>query len=255
MDLSVGLALRSSLRLTELFRLDTVIMKMSQEPKQRIFIYDRREVAVLVLLGLMVAVFAFTLGVHLGKKIGPDQVAVNHQSDHTLPAETVDDAVPSRLEMSEQTKDVDDAMDESLNQVLHDEVARSGVKIGKIKQIKLPSKAASKNQGATTGPRAENSAVTQVKKAIVINRPVPHGKYTIQIGSFPSAKEAISRLEHLESSGKRAFIRQAKLKGRGDWFRVYLGGFPSKKDADKIAKKYINDNLINSYIVANMPQE
>ena len=39
------------------------------EQKQRFFIYDRKEMGVLLFLGVMVAIFAFTLGVHLGKKV------------------------------------------------------------------------------------------------------------------------------------------------------------------------------------------
>ena len=228
---------------------------MSQDPKQRIFIYDRREVAVLVLLGLMVAVFAFTLGVHLGKKVGEGgpAIASNEKGKQVITADTIDDTVPTRLEMSEQSKGVDVAIDESLNQVLHDEVARTGVKLQKKTQTKLPSKPASRNQGATTGPRKEEMASTQVKKAIVVNQPTPQGKYTIQIGSFPDAKEALTRLEKLESVGQRTFIREAKVKGN-QWYRVYVGGFRSKKEADQIAKKFVSQNIINNYIVANMPQ-
>ncbi len=249
-------------RVTEVKHSDTLEM-MSQEPKQKIFIYDRREVAVLILLGVMVAVFSFTLGVHLGKKVDEASAPNLAKKDtQTLPAETIDDTVPSRLEMSEEAKEVQGAIDDSLNQVLHDEVARTGVQLEKYTPTKLPSQTQSKNQGATTGPRSEDQVKKEakpadgVKKAILIHRPAPQGKYTLQVGSFPSATEALDKLQKLEKKGeKTVFVREAKIEGRGKWYRVYLGGFPSKQEADKIAKKYLSTKVISNYIVANMPDD
>ena len=41
------------------------------ERKKRLFIYEGKELTVLVILGSTVAAFAFTLGVHLGKRVSP----------------------------------------------------------------------------------------------------------------------------------------------------------------------------------------
>ncbi len=118
------------------------------EQKQRFFIYDRREMGVLVILGVMVAVFAFTLGVHLGKRVGPKgYVAAPGDAE---PVVTLPDQVPNRQELTEQAKGAQQAADESLNQALHDEVARTGIKLDTPRQVELPDHARSKNAGATT---------------------------------------------------------------------------------------------------------
>lgn len=263
---------------------------------------------ILIVLGVMVAVFAFTLGVHLGKKLGPGghDGEEHAQTGETLPAATIDDAVPSRLEMSEQTKGTDQAISESLNQVLHDEVGKTGIKVEKPRALALPKETVSTNAGAThidakkeapvehadaeaihasksehseshedpSEPPAQAKAAVhhkapahgeaeakddstdlgRVKEALIVSRPAPHGKYTLQVGSFPSAKEALEHLEKLDTSGSdKAFVREAVVDGHGKRFRVFVGGFETKKDADGAAQKFVKDRLIQSYVVAKMP--
>src|SRR5262245_31859655 len=95
--------------------------------KSKLHIYDRKEIAILVLLGLMVAIFAFTLGIHLGK-------TVNHATAPGLPtdphvAETTPDRIPERAEFADQEKKIKDTVDEALYDELHDEVGKTGVKL------------------------------------------------------------------------------------------------------------------------------
>src|SRR5476651_1191800 len=97
---------------------------MDQKP--RLFIYDRKEMGILIILAMMVAIFAFTLGVHLGKKVPARPVVVGPVD--TAPAVTSQDKTPNRQELTEQGKGTQQAVDESLNQALHDEVTRSGIK-------------------------------------------------------------------------------------------------------------------------------
>jgi hypothetical protein len=129
--------------------------------KQRFFIYDRREMVVLILLGLLIAAFAFTLGVHLGKR-------VSHQAAHEAvkeptPVATSPDLVPNRQELNEQAKGVEQAVEEVLDQSLHDEVARTGVKLETPVPVELPEKTKSANGGATS-PQTEAVQGLKVSK-------------------------------------------------------------------------------------------
>ena len=123
-------------------------IKMSRKPKY--FIYDRREISILVLLGTLVAMFAFTLGVHLGKKVEKLQVKKDHEAvtegKPTKLSETVDDDVPNRLEISDQAKGIDSAMEEALDESLHEQVIQSGIQLSKRFQTELPTKAKSKER-------------------------------------------------------------------------------------------------------------
>lgn len=214
--------------------------------KTGLFIFEKREVWVLFLLAITVAVFAFILGVHLGKKVGDSQ-NVAELKDAT-PAHTADDMVPDRVQLTEQAQGVDQAVTESLNQALHEEVQNAGIKLNVKRQVQLPEKTVSKNAGATT---LESDEKKEVIPALV--RQSPEGKYTIQVGSFPSLSEASEELSALENKGVEPFMRHTLIRGKGEWYRIYLGGYDSKKQAETIAHKYVKEQVIRSFIVANMP--
>src|SRR5579859_7542598 len=119
------------------------------QQKQRVFIYDRKEMGVLTLLGVMVAVFAFTLGVHLGKKVTNTPKSASPVGD-TAPVATLNDQVPEPREIHENAKGVEQTADEALSQSLKEEVKEVGVKTEKTVQVDLPKQPKSKNAGATT---------------------------------------------------------------------------------------------------------
>ena len=104
--------------------------------RQRMFIYDRKEVTVLTVLGVLVALFAFTLGVHLGKKVrgglgswtGPDAQSVD----------TSTDKIPEPGDLTEQSKGAFGAVDDTLSHMLRDEVEKAGLKLDQGRQIDLP---------------------------------------------------------------------------------------------------------------------
>jgi cell division protein FtsN len=249
------------------------------EQKQRFFIYDRKEMGVLLLLGVMVAIFAFTLGVHLGKRVGPQVIA--HGPGDAESAPTVPDKLPNRQELTEQAKGAQQAADESLNQALHDEVARTGIKLDTPRQLALPEKTVSKNAGATTGGpavqhtdhapppvRAANPTDTHAAKdadageetiarpapvvvgdSVALLRPAPAGRFTLQIGSYPGFEEGRDQADSLEALGLKPHMRRAEVNGK-TWYRLYVGGFNAKDAAEKAGARYVSQHLIEAYIVA-----
>lgn len=254
------------------------------EQKQRFFIYDRREMAVLLLLGVMVAVFAFTLGVHLGKRVGGHAIATGPGDAETVP--TVPDKIPNRQELTEQAKGAQQAADESLNQALHDEVARTGIRLDTPRQLALPEKPIARNGGATTGSppvemtdgkepaaaqpadKAAAPAATEPEKAaaeprseakpendaVALHRQAPAGRYTIQIGSFPVLEEARDQADSLEALGLKPYMRQATVRGKVR-YRLFFGGYDSRETADKAGKRYVSQHMIEAYVVSKRVDE
>lgn len=214
------------------------------EQKQRFFIYDRKEMGVLLLLGVMVAIFAFTLGVHLGKRVGSHTLAAAPADADSVP--TVPDKIPNRQELTEQSKGAQQAADESLNQALHDEVARTGIQVDTPHQVKLPEKPVSENAGATTGAAPQPEA-----DAIALHRPVPVGKFTLQIGSYPTMEEARDQADSLEALGLKPVMRPADVKGKR-WYRLFAGNFNSKELAEKAGAQYVSQHMIDAFIVSKM---
>lgn len=227
---------------------------------------------VLVFLGVMVAAFAFTLGVHLGKRVGVKVPSTATQD--AAPVATVPDHVPHKQEIHEQSKNAPQAVDETLNQALHDEVGRTGIKLDSPRQIQLPADPAAENipvgasanakdehkktaaQGAqgshnaSAGAGAGEDGEALLTRLEAAHRPSPEGPFTLQIGSYPTVKEAKDQVDSMEALGLKPHLRAAQVKGKGKWYRVYLGGFESKEDADKAGNRYRSQHMIETYIVS-----
>jgi cell division septation protein DedD len=253
------------------------------------FIYDRKEVTVLTVLGVLVALFAFTLGVHLGKKVrgglgswtGPDAQSVD----------TATDKIPEPGDLTEQSKGAFGAVDDTLSHMLRDEVEKAGLKLDQGRQIDLPKGTVSKEGGATTEYKAKDLAEAPVNPETAqktVQKPtqpeaqshsesahaapkadsvpsapkgsapaqpaapeaaMPSGKFTLQVGSHPTLAESVEQMDRLKAQGLEAFRKSVDLKEKGLWHRVYLGGYASKEEAEKAGAKFRDQHLVDSFVV------
>jgi DedD protein len=235
------------------------------DQKQRLFIYDRREVVILITLGLMVAAFAFTLGVHLGKKVtGKAALSATAEVPQTG---TLQDNLPNRQELTEQARGAQQAADDELSHTLHEEVEKSGIKLKTPRQVDLPSEVKSSAAAAPqlVSPKKALQEMNKAAEKVSAAEPAEEAsaaessesgdnaptKYTLQIGSFPSAEEAKSKMDELRAQGLRPFVRSADVRGMGKRFRLFVGDFSSREDADKAGKKYQSQRVIESYLVSH----
>jgi cell division septation protein DedD len=235
------------------------------EPKRRVFIYERREFALLLVIGVAVALFAFTLGVHLGKRVvSPNSVSgtLEPKTDPSV-LPSVADAIPDRREVLEQQKGVTPAVEEALEKSLHEEVVKTKIRLDQPKVLDLPKKTRAEQAMPSSEPTPVTSVVPKAKQTDVRtsdsgadeeSESIPSGKYTLQVGSFPTATEAKPMLDRLRKAGVVAFVRRVDLKEKGKWFRIFIGGFPSIEAAQTAGARYRSENVIQSFIVARMPE-
>jgi len=221
-------------------------MMLKMQQKQRLFIYDRKEMGVLLLLALLVAVFAFTLGVHLGKRVGTGEMAA--EAPAVTMAATEEDSVPSAQELSDQNKGAQLESDEVLDIAAHDEVGRTGLKAAVRRQIELPQK--SKAEKANAAPKPEDGLVDASLQSLAAVSRAASGKYTLQIGSHPKIETAREQVSNAEAAGLKPMLRIVELPGRGRWYRIFVGGYASKDEADSSGKDLQSKGLVDSYIVA-----
>ena len=95
------------------------------------------------------AFFAFTLGIHWGKRIGAISTAKNSDSPTTAVA-PVPERLPDHLELSDPSEVTQKALDQALDQELYHEVKKSGIQADPSRQVHLPKQTKSVNAGATT---------------------------------------------------------------------------------------------------------
>lgn len=214
---------------------------------QKIFIHSRKEMLILIVLGLMIALFSFTMGVHLGKRIAPK--AHKEEAVEIHPAQTMPDALPNRQDLTEQGKGLPQATEEALQQSLKDEVDKAKIHMGTPRQVGLPEKTRAEKQAAVTHQeQAKDQALNNMDAS---KRRAPPGRYTLQVGSFPALDEATDQVAALESKGFLPLLRSAEVQGK-NWYRIYIGGFWTKAEAEKVGEKHLKSRAIDSFIVAKM---
>jgi cell division septation protein DedD len=213
--------------------------------KQHLYIYDRREILVFILLVLMIALFTFTLGIHLGKRIGTRIAGMGIDDIRSI--QTLADPVPNRQELTEQAKGANEALEETLNHELREEVNHMGIKLKTPRQVVLPAHPKTANAGATT---------LNAGKLKTVSAKIPHSpetaRYTLQIGSFPTIEEAATYLNKFSESKTKTFLKATEIKGKGKWYRVYIGKFESKTAAEQAGETYKKDHVITSFIVSKL---
>lgn len=207
------------------------------ERKRGLLIYDRREAWALGILGLFIVLTAFTYGLHLGKRVSlPASAPASTHADHA-PVQTIPDEIPNRQELTEQGKAVPAASDEALDEALKEEVAHTGVRLEVPRQVELPSRSRSAAAGATRirhGSAAEGKA-----------------KYTLQVGSYPVESEARKTLRQLQAHELDAVLKPVEIEGKGRWYRVYVGSFATKDEAEKVGHKYRTQKLVSTFLVVD----
>ena len=224
------------------------------ESKRRLFVYDRKEVGVLLLLGVGVAIFAFTLGVHLGKQVIPRVVEKPSENHETHAVTTTQEQNPSRGDIAEQVKHVPEAVEEALDQTLRDEVANTGLQVESAKPLNYP-KDTKTELKAKADTAAKNE--TTIKSKVPVKNDTKESaflakkqlQYMIQVGSYPSFEDAEPALLKLTENGLRAQIKEVDVKGKGKRYRLLVGDFSSVIEAEKAGKLYQKEKRISDFVV------
>lgn len=229
--------------------------------RSSLWVYDKKEMIVLVLLGGLVAAFAFTLGVHLGKRLYPKAADAAHGDGHVVP--TQEEADPTRQEVSEAAAGNEAAAQEAMTEALRNEVSRTGLKLDEPKQVKLPEETAAekkteqktehapaKKAAVRHEPKAEEHAQAEQTAAPVEKQAAGPEKYALQVGSYKTANEAATLVNELQAHSLEPWVQEVNLPGKGKWYRVYLGRFASKVEAEQMGTRYQNQHIIQSFVLA-----
>ena len=226
--------------------------QLSMEEKPKFLIYSRKEALALLALGLLVAAFSFTLGVHWGKQLGGEVKAPALRGEIPL-AESAPDGSPGRQELEEKTKDAEHAADSALSKALHDEVTKTGLKMDAPHQVELP-KTPRPNHAKEVAVKPAKTGKTAAQASQGTKTSASGAsKYTIQIGSYVTEEEAEQRRVQLEPKGLQIFVREAEVEGKGVRFRVFFGTFPHKQEAEKAGRLYVQNGVIENFVVVLLP--
>lgn len=214
------------------------------EPKTELLVFNKKEISVIIVLLVLVAMFSFTLGLRLGKSLGSHQ-SVTHESTEQAPLDHKQDGHGEAAEHKDEhgAAPAGDAHGEHKEGHQASSGAADHKPVGDDAAAQS-SKAAEDQADAEFVAEASKEKV-KASKGVVLALPKDKKsegfdgpRYTLQVGSHRTVAEAAEQVALLKRSNLDAFYMEAKVPGKGTWYRVGIGLFKSKEEAESTAGKW-----------------
>jgi len=184
------------------------------ETKTNLYVLAKKEVALIFIFMVLVAITSFAFGVKVGKNYTFAMSKVTAEDKQMV------DTMLSKTEES-----VEKVVEEKKEDPARNEMAINNT-YDKLKEefAKLDEKTTTQSETA-----AVESSRTEAKDDQYA------GKFTVQLGSHKSANDAKQFADGFRVRGYSPIIHEVQLPNRGIWFRVSLGVF----DSIEMTKEFI----------------
>jgi cell division protein FtsN len=201
------------------------------DSKTKLYVFAKKEVALIFIFMILIAVTSFVLGVKIGKNYSMEMAGITPEDQ-----KKVIELLSNKEEALEEIKANPEA-----NTVESSEI-----------ENKLQEKI-SAEFGA--GQPEAVSAQTNMSVAPAAKTESDHlsGKFTIQLGSHRTLKEAEDFAEGFRARGYNPIINQIEIKGKGTWYRVSLEAFSSMEEAKAYVNKEKSLFMGQDYTIIKMP--
>jgi septal ring-binding cell division protein DamX len=205
------------------------------DEKSNLYVFEKKEVFLLFLFMILIALTSFVLGVKMGKSYSYKSAGLTIEDRANVDLLSGQEEDVNKV--LETTKKVDDdqlrkQMHESLKKKIMDEMSNDQVKPD---STAVPV-ATPVPESVTTTPKIDNQAA--VDKTESINQKDQFtGKFTIQLSSHRSKAEAAEFSSGFTVRGYDPIVNEVELKGKGIWYRVSLGVFDSVSEAKEFIIK------------------
>ena len=183
--------------------------------KVNLYVFAKKEVVLIFIFMFLVAATSFIFGIKVGKEHVYRESGIINQDKRKvemLSAEKADGV----------EENIRKKMEEDVNAVhvqLEEEIKKQMVE---MKETEPPPSPAELLNGRPDVPSISSPSVK---------------KYTIQLGSYRSQKDAEAFARGFIVRGYEAMIREVDIPSKGTWFRVSLGTFDTAKEAEEYIKQ------------------
>lgn len=221
------------------------------EENNKVYVFEKKEILLLVVFILVLASTSFTIGVRMGlnwkmdeagiTKEDKDQLILKSQSEENADAALKDSEVKSKPIKDEAFNKLKQEFDKLNNENLQVESAN----IPDAEESTEPDSAKLiDNYELSQAPANPEPAVANESPAVETNTDY-RGKYTVQVGAYNNLDDAKQFAAGFEVRGYTPIINEVEIDNKGKWYRVSIGIFESRQEA----KDYIinQKTLFQSY--------
>ena len=90
--------------------------------------------------------------------------------------------------------------------------------------------------------------VEEPKVQTIPEQKLPTDRFTINVASFRKKVRAERFMEELQKKGYKGFVAEASIPKRGTWYRVSVGRFPSRGEAEAFARALKEKEGLDSFV-------
>lgn len=238
------------------------------EPRSELLVFNKKEIAVIITLLVLVALFSFTLGLKLGKTLG------GGKSEHveTAPLTEKKAAVADHGAATDAAGHGDEHAAAPAADAPGEGHGAPAAEHGSMAEghgsTPAEGETATKTPGKTAEDLADQELVSETgKEKVGLGKAVPMalpkekkteasqgGRFTLQVGSHRTVAEAAEQVTALKRLDLEAFYIEAKVRGKGTWYRVGVGTYVSKEAAEAAGAKLKATKSLPSFIVQRITE-
>jgi cell division protein FtsN len=209
------------------------------DSKTKLYVFAKKEVALIFIFMILIAITSFVMGIKIGKKYTYEVAGITHEDQKKV--------------VDLLSKNEEELADIKKNQEAH-KVDSSDIenklqeKISGEFGVPAHDSHAAPNMSSEVKPHEVPAATAHDSKTVKSVSDELSGKMTIQLGSHRTLKEAEDF-----SEGFDPIINQIDIKGKGTWYRVSLGAFATTDEAKAYIAKEKTLFIGQDYTIVKMP--
>ncbi len=211
------------------------------DSKTKLYLFAKKEMALIFIFMILIAITSFVLGVKIGKNYSLEMAGITPADQ-----KKVVELLSKKEEQLEDIKKNAESHTVESSDIEHKLQEKISAEFGDSAHATAPA--------AQAAPVAHGSNMSvEPKHETGVAKDALSGKFTIQLGSHRTLKEAEDFAEGFKARGYDPIINQIDIKGKGTWYRVSLGAFSTTDEA----KSYINREktlfIGQDYTIVKMP--
>ena len=203
------------------------------DSKTKLYVFAKKEVALIFIFMILIAVTSFVLGVKIGKNYSLEMAGITPEDQ-----KKVVELLSNKEEELSRIKANPESSTVEVSDIEHKLQEKISEEFGGKPSATVPAN----NMGAAQ----EGPVAASIKDAL-------SGKFTIQLGSHRTLKEAESFAEGFRARGYNPIINQIEIKGKGTWYRVSLEAFDTAEEAKAYVTKEKSLFMGQDYTIIKMP--
>lgn len=203
------------------------------DSKTKLYVFAKKEVALIFIFMILIAVTSFVLGVKIGKNYSMEMAGITPE-DQKKVIELLSNKEEelSKIKANPETSTVESSeIEHKLQEKISEEFGGKDVGL---------------SHGSNMSVAQDAPIASSIKDAL-------SGKFTIQLGSHRTLKEAESFAEGFRARGYNPIINQIEIKGKGTWYRVSLEAFNTAEEAKAYVGREKSLFMGQDYTIIKMP--